>query len=251
MNTFPSLKSIRVVLFDLGHTLLYFDGDWPQVFLQAQEQVWHILSQAGVSLPREPFLAQFRQRLEAYYRERETEFIEHTTAYVLRTLLMESGQVDLPEETLQAALTSMYATTQAHWRLIPEVHNTLQTLRERGYRLGVVSNAAHDDDVQTLVTQHHLRPFFDLVLTSAAAGVRKPNPYIFHLALRHWDGVAPQQAVIVGDTLGADILGGQHAGLHTVWVTAYANTPANRAHQDTIVPEYRIERLSALLEILP
>ncbi|GAB4528709.1 MAG: hypothetical protein Fur0018_14950 [Anaerolineales bacterium] len=244
------MRNIHVVLFDLGHTLLYFDGDWPQVFLQAQAQVWQAFDQAGLSLPREVFLENLRTYLEAYYRERESEFIEHTTAYILRNLLKEMGYGTIPADTLQAALTAMYATTQAHWHLVPGAHETLHTLQARGYSLGLISNAAHDDDVQTLVDRHALRSFFEIVLTSAAAGVRKPNPRIFNMALQHW-GIPPRQALIVGDTLGADILGGQYAGLHTAWVTAYADTPANRAHRETIFPEYQFENLSALLKILP
>ena len=77
-------------------------------------------------------------------------------------------------------------------------------------------------------------------------GLRKPNPAIFHLALSAW-GLPPDEVVMVGDTLGADILGAQLAGLHNVWVKAYAGQPANIAHRGNIIPEREI----ATLEDLP
>ncbi len=240
---------IRVILFDLGHTLLYFDGDWSSVFLQAQEQVWQSLSGAGLSLEKGPFLRRLREALAAYYAEREIAFIERTTARLLRSLLTEEGFGDVPESTLQEALTAMYAITQAHWLPDPHVHSVLRRLRLAGYRLGIVYNAACDEDVQTLVARHRLRQHFDLVVTSAAVGIRKPNPRIFHLALAHWDA-APQEALMVGDTPGADVLGAHNAGIRAVWVTRYAALPASAVFEESRQPDYRIPSLEALPPLL-
>jgi FMN phosphatase YigB (HAD superfamily) len=55
---------------------------------------------------------------------------------------------------------------------------------------------------------------------------------------------------MVGDTLGADILGAQHAGVYSIWVTRHADTPANRAHADTIQPDALIECLEDLHPLL-
>ncbi len=240
----PSRTRIRIVLFDLGYTLLYFDGDWSSVFLQAQERVWQSLSRAGLPLEKAIFLRRLQGALAAYYAEREVAFVEYTTAHVLRTLLAEEGFRDIPEATLQAALTAMYATTQVHWLPDPHAHATLAQLRSDGYHLGIISNAAHDDDVQTLVERHNLRSYFDLVLTSAAAGIRKPNPRIFQLALSHWEA-APQDAIMVGDTLGADILGAHNAGMQAVWITRYTKVSAADLAKD-FQPDYQIASLEAL-----
>ena len=245
----PPKARIRIVLFDLGHTLLYFDGNWASVFLQAQEQVWQSLSGAGLPLEKAPFLQRLRETLAAYYEEREVAFIELTTARVLRTLLAEEGFRNLPDATLQDALTAMYATTQAHWLPDPHTHSVLAQLRSAGYHLGVVSNAAHDNDVQTLVDRHRLRQYCDLVLTSAAAGIRKPDSRIFRLALEHWDA-APAEALMVGDTLGADVLGAHNAGLRAVWVTRYADVAASSASEEIPQPDYQIASLEALPALL-
>jgi len=100
-----------------------------------------------------------------------------------------------------------------------------------------------------MIDNAQLRPWFDPILISAEFGVRKPNPRIFRAALERW-GIGPDEAVMVGDTLGADIFGAQNAGVRGVWATMQADRGANDAHRDTIVPDAAIASLSELLPLL-
>jgi HAD superfamily hydrolase (TIGR01549 family) len=243
------MSRIEAVLFDLGNTLIYFNGDWPDVLAQADFELARYLQQAGLPLDQARFLQEFRARMLHYYAEREMEFTEYTTAYILRTLLAELGHPDLPQALLAQALEQMYAISQAYWLPEVETHPTLARLRARGFRLGIISNAGDDADVQALVDQADLRPYFDVVLSSAGTGIRKPNPCLFEMALQTW-GIPPAQALMVGDTLGADILGARNAGIYSVWVSRRADTPANRAHADTIRPDAVIENLAELIGLL-
>jgi HAD superfamily hydrolase (TIGR01549 family) len=224
------------VLFDLGGTLIYFDGQWPDVYLRADRALLDSLEAAGIKLDREAFREDFRARLNAYYAERESEFIEYTTTYVLKEALVGWGYLGVPDSTIRPALDAMYRVSQAHWQAEADAVSTLTLLREQGYRLGLISNAGDDADVQSLVDKARLRPFFDVILTSAALGIRKPNPRIFDLALQRMEA-DPAGAVMVGDTLGADILGARNAGLRSIWVIRRADTPGNRAHAGTIQPD--------------
>lgn len=247
----PSLTKRRLdaVIFDLGNTLLYFDTAWPEVLSQADIVLFDRLQAAGLDLDAREFLATFRTRLDEYFRERETEFIEYTTQYVLRLLLAECGYPDVPDSVLRPALDAMYAVTQAHWQPEPDAIPTLQVLKEQGYRIGLISNAADDRDVQTLIDKAGIRPYLEGVLTSAAEGIRKPNPRLFTRLLKEW-GIPPQRAAMVGDTLGADILGARNAGMFSIWITRRADTPANHAHADTIHPDAAISTLAELPGLL-
>jgi HAD superfamily hydrolase (TIGR01549 family) len=243
------MAKIKYVLFDLGSTLLYFNGDWPHVFLEAQETLLAHLNSSGLTLDGTAFLADYRERLEAYYVERESEFVEHTTAYILQETLAAAGYPDVPEAVLRPALEAMYAVSQTYWQPDPETLPTLKKLQSQGYRLGIISNAGDDPDVQVLVDKAQVRPFCDFVLTSAAVGIRKPNPRIFQMGLDQW-GARPEQAVMVGDTLGADILGAQNANIYSIWLTRWADTPANHAHADTLQPDAAIHTLAELPSLL-
>jgi FMN phosphatase YigB (HAD superfamily) len=103
--------------------------------------------------------------------------------------------------------------------------------------------------VQALVDKAGIRHFFDLVLSSAAVGYRKPNPKIFSLVMEQMQ-IQPAEAAMIGDTLGADILGAQNSGILDIWISRRADTPANRAHAGTIHPTLQIKNLAELPETL-
>ena len=237
------------MIFDLGATLLYFDGEWPEILASSHGELFRELRAAGLALEEEAFLRDFRAQLDAYYTEREAEFIEYTTLYVLRDQLARWGYPEVPETVLRQALRKMYSVTETHWKPEPDALSTLQILRGEGYRLGLISNAGDDEDVQTLIDNAGIRQFFEIIVTSAAQGIRKPNPRIFQLVLDFWE-LPPDRIVMVGDTLGADVLGARNAGIYSIWITRRANTPANLAHQDTIIPDATIATLAELPALL-
>jgi putative hydrolase of the HAD superfamily len=237
------------ILFDLGSTLIYFEGQWPAVMAQADAALLHALQSAGLALDGPAFLRAYNARLAAYYVAREADCIEHTTFFYLRQLLAELGYADLPEADLRQALAARYAVSRQSWRAESDALPTLQALHAQGYRLGVLSNAGDDADVQALVDALGARPYLDFVLTSATLGVRKPDPRAFQAALQRWD-LPPAQAAMVGDTLNADILGAQGLGLLAIWITRRADVPANRALRDTIRPDASLAALSELPGLL-
>ena len=122
----------------------------------------------------------------------------------------------------------MYQVSEAYWHMEAETLPALDDLRRQGYRLGLISNAADDANVQRLVDKAGLRPYFDVILTSAAQGIRKPHPRIFYTAPETWPAI-PAQAVMVGDTLSADIQGAKNLGIYSVWVTRRVALPDDPA----------------------
>ena len=242
-------RRFDVILFDLGDTLMYFDDDFPAILSQCNLTLARYLGEAGLGLDETAFLAAFEDRINAYYQQRESEFLEYTTAYILRNLLAEWGYQDFPDSLIESALAAMYKVSQAHWVMEVDAIPTLRVLRQHGYRLGAISNVADDNNAQTLLDKSGMRPYFDIVVTSAALGIRKPNPKIFRHALAYWN-CPPERAAMVGDTLGADVLGAHNAGLYSIWVTRRADNPGNRDHLDTIRPDLQVATLAELLDHL-
>ena len=240
---------LKGLIFDLGNTLMYFDGSWSEALNVADRAMVNTLIQAGIQLDQERFDQDFRVRLNAYYVEREHELIELTTAHILRTLLEDYGYPSVPDAVITQALESLYHETQVYWTPEEDARPTLTALKDQGYRLGVISNAGDDPDVQHLVDKIGVRSCLDFVITSAACGIRKPAPEIFRIALDHWDFL-PGQVAMVGDTLSADVLGAQDSGLYSIWITRRADTSANRAYQDTIQPDAVIQTLAELPGLL-
>jgi putative hydrolase of the HAD superfamily len=242
-------KIFRAVFFDLGNTLIYSVGGFQDVSYQASLALVRALRSVCCDVDEQEFINAFSKRLDIYYREREADFIEDTTEYVLKNLLREYGYANIPHDRLRAALDEMYNVTQSRWHAEEDALPTLQKLRELGYHLGIISNAADAFDVQRLVDQAELRPYLEQIVISADVGIRKPHPRIFELALAYW-GLHARQAVMVGDTLGADVLGALNVNMPCVWITRRADTPDNRAQTDIIQPDAIIHNLSELPELL-
>ena len=242
---------IRGIIFDLGSTLIYnrHDINWPRALDRMRGELLARLQAAGYVIDPAPFLARFAAKVNEYSDQRQTDWVEYTTTWILSSTLAELDLPAPPPELAREALAAYYAYSETLWQPVPGLHATLDQLAAAGLRLGLISNAADNGNVQRLVDWANLRPYFDPIVVSAAEGVRKPNPAIFERVLRPW-GLAPGEIVMVGDTLGADILGAQLSGLHSVWFKPYANHPANTAHRGNIIPEVELDTFSELPGVL-
>jgi putative hydrolase of the HAD superfamily len=99
----------------------------------------------------------------------------------------------------------------------------LDRLRAAGLRLGVVSNS--DGRVEEALVAAGLRDRFEVVLDSALVGVEKPDPAIFRAALDAL-GVAPAEALYVGDLYEVDVVGARAAGMEAVLLAPGAGASA-------------------------
>ncbi len=128
------MGKIKALIFDLGDTLIYFDGVWLDVLDQANLELAKSLKAAGLVFEDGMFLELFRDRMEEYYRARDTEFIEYTTFYVLSQVLEQIGLGMTPERIIRKCMEDMYAVFQSHWVVDPEaIENSSSTKAARFY----------------------------------------------------------------------------------------------------------------------
>lgn len=103
----------------------------------------------------------------------------------------------------------------ANWSAYPDAIPTLEALKARGFKLGMVSNAS--DLARKVLVNLDMERRFDFVVISSEVGVNKPSPEIFHLALRKAN-VHPHRALYVGDRLNIDVRGARRAGMQAVLI---------------------------------
>lgn len=190
------------MLFDAGNTLVFLD------FARLAEGIGEAV---GLPLTAET-LAQNGAAATRAMEQVGGSDRERAAAY-LETLFLLSG---VPQESLdqvRVCLSRMHHERHL-WSLVAERSaESLARLREAGLKLGVVSNS--DGRVEQALEAAGLREYFDVVIDSALAGVEKPDPRIFHAALDAL-GVAPEEALYVGDLYDIDVLGARAAGLEAV-----------------------------------
>lgn len=138
---------------------------------------------------------------------------------------------------------------QSHWEntfhgrcsvLKEGVMETLVWLRDRGILLGLVTNGSAYSQ-QTKVDAIGIRSYLQVVIVSEEAGVKKPDPGIFRLALAKL-GVDASEAWFVGDNPEKDIIGSLNAGMTPIWMCAQLPWPewiAPPSHLIRSLPELR------------
>jgi putative hydrolase of the HAD superfamily len=243
------MSAIRGVIFDLGSTLLRFEGDWDAVIQEGRQAMVHSLLSMGVPIDGLDFAAAFQREMEANLRDRQEDFVERPAGVVLRRVLQEAVGNDISDGIIRQALRAMFEISETHWILMPDAHEVLGELQAGAFQLGVISNASDTDDVNRLIDASNLRDYFDPILISAEFGRRKPDPSLFNAVLQAWS-MRPDEVVMVGDTLPHDILGAQEVGLRHIWLTAQADSALNRAYADRIVPEAVASELREVPELI-
>jgi putative hydrolase of the HAD superfamily len=202
---------IRAVLFDAGNTLIALD---------------YARLAAGIRAATGRAVAadQLRERAAeaaAWLEQGQGREQERAVAF-LESLFLMCGV--LPEE-LPAVRTEVVRLHQERHLWIgvePGTVEALARLRDAGLRLGVVSNS--DGRVAHALEAAGLRAYFDVVVDSTVAGVEKPDPRIFAVALDAL-GVEPAAAVYVGDVYEVDTVGARRAGMHAVLLDPAAGRP--------------------------
>lgn len=137
------------------------------------------------------------------------------------------------------ALFSHYASGAA-WRAYPEVHATLESVRARGLRIGVISN--FDSRLPPILRALGIADRVDAVIFSTGCGAAKPDARIFERALATL-GVPAGATLHVGDSLDADYRGASAAGMASVHLQR--RDAPNRPEVPTI---RSLDELGALLE---
>lgn len=218
------MSKIKVVFFDLGSTLVFSKDPWPPFYERADRALVEVLNRAGIEVDPASFYIEFGGFIRSYYEKRIEDNLEQTTFTVLRAVLSRKNFRSVPDPVLRAALDAMYGVTQQNWYLEEDAISTLEILKSRGYRLGLISNTSDDNNVQGIINRWGVRSFFETIITSAALGIRKPDAHIFRVALDRLR-VQPEAAVMVGDTLEADVLGANQSGIYSIWITRRGQDP--------------------------
>ena len=129
---------------------------------------------------------------------------------------------------------------------LPGAEEAVHRLSQK-YRLFLASNGTASVQ-EGRMTSANLYPYFEKVYVSEQVGASKPSAEYFNRCFAQIPDFDPKKAIIVGDSLTSDILGGINAGIATCWIN-----PKHLPGRVDIRPDYELEglyQLEALLESL-
>jgi putative hydrolase of the HAD superfamily len=197
---------LEAVLFDWGGTLA--EWNWSDELHEAGHR-------AGLAAIGRPFDAERTRR----FREDVLPLVEERDyRELVRGWLAPVG-----DDELQRFLEAEYEAWRPGHAIASTTVALLEALRARGLKTGLVSNGFDPPDlVRAELARLGVAQLLDAIVMAGEAGVRKPDPAIFRVALDAL-GVEPQRTLMVGDSIAFDIAGAAALGMHTcqaLWFVA-------------------------------
>ncbi len=151
---------------------------------------------------------------------------------------------------LPGLLTSVHMGLFREQVSVPAHHAALLAELASQRRIGLCSNFSHSQTALRILDEAGLARHLGAVVISDAVGLRKPRREIFEAVLARL-GVAPEQALHVGDSLRADVVGAAGLGMRTAWITRRVRDPqaALEAHEGP-APDFVVRDLAELPGLL-
>ncbi|KAA9006480.1 HAD family hydrolase [Paenibacillus spiritus] len=194
-------RDARGILFDLDNTLMDRDATFRSFCTAMTGEFMAHLDEAEREAAAEDMIV----RDADGYRDKDGYFAE-----LSREL---PWSRPLSPEEIRAYYDRTYT---GHFAVMEKAEQVLEDCRNRGLRLGLVTNgktALQNGKIDRL----GLRRYFDAIVISEEAGIAKPDPGIYSFALRKL-GVEADRTLFVGDHPVNDIQGAWDAGIPAVWL---------------------------------
>jgi putative hydrolase of the HAD superfamily len=246
---------VRAIVFDLFDTLV--DLRWERLpvtehngkRLPASTPALHERVRSRCAVDLDAFVATMvqgdRDFAESHYKHDREVPTELRMGDVLRRLGIEDG--DLARELTRLHMSVLRSGVEllAH-------HGAVLDRLGRTVRLGLCSNFSHSETALAVLSDAGLRDRLDprALVVSDAFGLRKPRAEIFAEVVARL-GVAPAEALHVGDSLRADVAGAANAGLRTAWITRrVSDAEAALAAHEGPRPDHVIGDLAELPDLV-
>jgi putative hydrolase of the HAD superfamily len=199
--------ALQAVLFDFYGTL-------------ARATQWRsadeVLAEHGYTLPAEARDRWFNDGIDGIEHLEQSRSREHYMAWQRERTLGMLAESDVHPDEYEVIVRKLReGATQRVLEAYSEVPAVLGRLRSGGLRLAICSN--WDWDLSEAIDDAKLTDFFDVQISSAWAGARKPHPRIFRRTLGEV-GVEAAEALFVGDSWGPDVEGPRGVGMRSVYL---------------------------------
>jgi len=221
----------KAVIFDLFGTLV--DDFVSSVGQMHQEMA------AALDVPYEQFIRLWSQTAEMRIIG-AFETVETNIKYVCATM-----NVHPRAEQIEKAVEIRMKYVRQALQPRPDAVNTPSQLKNRGYKIGLISNCSIEIPLLWLDTA-----FADLIDTpifSSRVRLRKPDPRIYHLACERL-GVTPEDCLYIADGEDHELTAAAQVGLHPVLIRTSSQETRGELHQEA--REWQGTTIASLVEVL-
>ena len=239
------MSKIDTIFFDVGATLRYVVED-PEFAAAADRE---LMALVGATESHDEFFAKLNANWKAYRKMAKTVLLDVSEMELWLQYLLP----DYPAERIApnaARLTRLWRDHDGRRLAHEDVVPTLQELKRRGYKLGIIANTITETEIPDWMCHDQVADCFTTVILSSKVRLRKPDTAIYHLAAR-CIGSAPESCAYVGDNPVRDVEGAVNAGYGAMVLFEDAGTADREGKAPTVQPNFRIRSIPELLELFP
>ncbi len=189
--------------------------------------------------PTDTVLARYHQINREHWERLERKELTRQQVLVGRFAAL-FAEMGLSAQAEQVARAYEENLSQGHY-FLPGAEEARKSLSEK-YKLYLASNGTAGGQAGRLKSAGII-PYFQEIFVSEEMGYNKPDPAYFDACFARIPGFRKERAMMVGDSLTSDILGGIQAGIATCWVNPHHKT-------GEIHPDYEIESITQLEALL-
>lgn len=201
------MKAITDVFFDLDHTLWDFDRNSALAFKQ-------IFKLNGIEANFQDFIEVYSPINFEYWKwYREDRVTKAQLRYGRFKKTFNVMGIKVSDDFINKLSHDYINHLPYHNYLFDYTVEILEYLHKK-YNLHIITNGFEEVQSKKLVNSK-IDHFFQAVITSEAAGVKKPHPAIFKYAFAKAH-TTPTQSIMIGDTYEADIVGAQNMGMKAI-----------------------------------
>lgn len=249
------MKRYTTVIFDLFDTIVDFNfSRLPSIDLngvRSRTTSHEVYSVFAGYYPAVSFAEFYHHFIESYHQfqdMKQAEWREYPNRDRFKLML---GNMNIPDDPKaetaadEMVLTHMEGLSRAV-EFPDENEKALDDVREKGYRMAIISNFDYAPAAYALIEKFRIGRFFEKIIISEEVGWRKPKPIIFWRAMELLK-IMPEEALFVGDNFRADICGAKGVGMDAAWLNNKHQAPENLSPE----PDYIIPELPDIGPILP
>ncbi len=205
-------KIVTDVFFDLDHTLWDFEKNSALTFAK-------ILSKNEVNIELYDFLEVYVPNNLVFWKLfREEKITKVELRYQRLKSTFDKLGIEVNDDIINRLSDDYITHLSSFNHLFPNAIELLDYLNPK-YKLHIITNGFNEVQNKK-IKNSKIDHYFTHIIDSEMAGVKKPNPVIFNLALEKAN-VSAEQSLMIGDSLEADILGAQACGMQTIHFNAH------------------------------
>ena len=240
---------VQGIIFDLGFTLITIPNfnlkEYNRLMKAGLLDLEQYLKSIGLINDSQDFYKTTRRIQKNHFKNYFTTDIEFTAEGILQESFQKFN-FKFNEELIKKSAKICHQHEINSWELRNGVIPVLRRLSKE-YKLAIISNAIYHEGIIEILKKLKVYEYFDLVLSSAKVGIRKPNKAIFQEALTQLNLLA-KSCIFIGDDMYADICGAKRLHIKAIHIKRGFQLPMPK--NILVKADHEINEIPEILGIL-